>query len=130
MQASPAVCQNAVDPADLSTASATALFTQMFGGAIWLSVAQALFANRLIKSLESVPGVDAHAIFAAGATAIRSEVAPKARTAVIGSYLNGLKDAYILCIALGGSALVVTVLITIFSRRKMRQTGSPTVAVA
>jgi hypothetical protein len=34
---------------DLSLASAQALFFQLLGGAIWLSVAQALFANTLIK---------------------------------------------------------------------------------
>lgn len=72
MQIAVIVSQGVVNPADLSEASAMALFFQLLGGAIFVSVAQSLFTNKLISSLASnVGGVEPSAVVSAGATELR-----------------------------------------------------------
>ena len=65
-------CQSLVDATDLSTVSAMALFFQLLAGAIWLSIAQVLFGNRLVRVLSDSFGAErAQALFHAGPVAMR-----------------------------------------------------------
>ncbi|KAI1361956.1 major facilitator superfamily transporter [Xylaria arbuscula] len=58
--------------ADVPTGTAVIIFAQMFGGSLFVSVAQNVFANKLVEGLRSVPnlGIDPEAVINAGATAI------------------------------------------------------------
>ncbi|KAI0435857.1 MFS general substrate transporter [Xylaria telfairii] len=52
------------------TGTAIVLFAQMFGGALFVSVAQNLFTNHLVSGLAGIPGVNVIEITSAGATDI------------------------------------------------------------
>ena len=123
------VCQQVVQPSDLATASGLALFFQFMGGAIFLTVAQALFQNKLVYSLaKNVPAVSPNDVISAGATGLRSVLSPQQLDGGVQSYLDGLRDAYILSIVLSGMGVVVGVVCLFFDRRKldrgMPKTGS------
>lgn len=113
------VAQAVADPTDLSTASAMALFFQFLGGAIWLSVSQSLFSNKLVHSLDKIESVDAADLLAAGATELRNRLSGQNLIYAIESYMSALKDAFILSIALGGAAFVVTAFTMVFDRRRL-----------
>lgn len=129
MQNAVIVAQAIVEPADLSTASAMALFFQLLGGAIWLAVGQALFTNKLISDLRARPSINAAQVVAAGATELRTLLSGEDLDYAIESYMAGLKDAYAVGIALGGATFVVVVLSVVFDRRRLG-IGTATSAVA
>ena len=111
--------QNVLDTSDLSSASATALFFQLMGGAIWLSVSQSLFANKLIAKLMAIEGLNPAVIVAAGATDLRNVLSGVQLDEAIDSYMSGLKDAYALSIALGGTAWILAIVMIVFDRRRL-----------
>ena len=119
MQVAVIVSQNVVDSADLSTASAMALFFQLLGGAVWLSVAQSLFSNKLIQELEkNVKSVGAGEIFAVGATKLRDLLHGDELHAAIESYMAALKNGYTLTIALAGLSVFIGIFSIVLDRRK------------
>ena len=116
------VCQQVVEPADLATASGLALFFQFMGGAVFLTVAQALFQNKLVHSLaKNVPGLLPKTIISAGATGLRSILSPQQLDGGVQSYLDGLRDAYILSVVLAGLGVVAGVACLLFDRRKLNR---------
>ncbi|KAF2968205.1 hypothetical protein GQX73_g5357 [Xylaria multiplex] len=58
--------------ADVPTGTAVIIFAQMFGGSLFVSVAQNVFANKLLEGLRTVPNlsIDPGSVIDAGATAI------------------------------------------------------------
>lgn len=129
MQTAVIVAQAIVDPADLSTASAMALFFQLLGGAIWLSVGQSIFTNKLILDLKKAPSIDAASVVAAGATELRRILSGEDLSYAIDSYMAGLKNAYAIGIALGGATFVLVLSSIVFDRRKLPK-GSAAAAAA
>ncbi|KAF2090771.1 MFS multidrug transporter-like protein [Saccharata proteae CBS 121410] len=99
------IAQAIVAPIDVSSITAVIIFWQTVSGAIFVSVGQSLFANRLVKSVaRNAPGVDPALVIATGATELRKTFPAEQLPGVIDSYMAGLKDAYILGIALAGVA--------------------------
>lgn len=120
MQIAVIVAQGVVDSKDLSEASAMALFCQMTGGAIWLTVSQSLFTNKLIQGLTRDLGAEtASAVVAAGATEVRRLLSGERLEIAEHSYMAGLKDAYALSIALGCAGVFISVLSVVVDRRKL-----------
>ena len=114
------VCQSLVDPADLSPVSAIALFHQLLAGAVWLSIAQALFDNRLVLVLSRKFGPSrAHQLVTAGPSEMRKLVSAEELPTAIQGYMEGLKDAYTVSIALGSFASLVAIAAIVFDRRKL-----------
>lgn len=84
---------------------------QLVSGALSLSVAQSLFANRLLASLPHyAPGVDPGLVLITGATEIRKVFAPDQVHGILLSYLTGLKAAWALSIASIGMAVLASFL--------------------
>lgn len=114
------VCQSVVSIVDLATVTATILFLQLLAGSIWLAVAQALLNNRLMQRLtKSFGAARARDIFAAGAAELRTILSGDELETTVDAYMSGLRDSYILCIALSGFATVVVIFMTIVHRRKL-----------
>lgn len=98
--------------------TAIVIFFQTIAGAIWVSVAQALFANNLLSTVpKNVSGVDPHQVAATGATQLRGTFSASQLPGIIRSYMDGLKDAYILAIALSGAAVLVSIAMAVFDWR-------------
>ncbi|KAL9084048.1 MAG: hypothetical protein Q9165_008249 [Trypethelium subeluteriae] len=70
------VAQTVLPSTDIAMGTALVLFMQIFGGAIFVSVAQNVFARHLIKGLLTldIPGLDPQLVITAGATNLRSIV--------------------------------------------------------
>ncbi|KAK4539779.1 hypothetical protein LTR36_010367 [Oleoguttula mirabilis] len=114
------VCQGVADPKDLSEASALALFFQLLGGAIFVSVAQSLFTNKLLSSLSrSVTSVSPGMVVGAGATGLRDILSGTELQSAIEGYTVGLQAAFTLSVALAGAGVLVGLLSVVFDRRKL-----------
>ena len=116
------VSQGSVAKADISSITAIMIFFQTIAGAIFVSSAQSLFTNRLVQVVpQYAPGLNPNVVVATGATQLRETFSAKDLPGVIKAYMAGLKDAYILAIALGGAAFLVAILILLFDRKKLGQ---------
>jgi hypothetical protein len=116
------VAQAVSTPEDLSSSTALMIFFQSMGMAVFVSVGQALFANELVTAAPRfVPGVDAHMVVATGATELRREFPANEIPGLIQAYMSGLKDSYIIAIALSGMAFVVSMVILMIDRRRLNQ---------
>ncbi|EOD49204.1 MFS gliotoxin efflux transporter [Neofusicoccum parvum] len=119
------VCQAIVPAIEVSSVTAIILFWQTLAGAIFVSVAQSLFTNKLVKMVpQEVPGLNPALVVATGATELRSVFPEDQLAGVIRSYMAGLKDAYALDIALAGCSVLVAFSMVLFDRRKVKK-GMP-----
>jgi MFS transporter, DHA2 family, glioxin efflux transporter len=92
---------------DVPLATATLLFIQTLGGAFGVSAAQAAFQNTLLTRLPiTAPSVDPFTILNAGATELRSVVAPEALTGVLEAYVDAFRETLVVAIAFGGAAFL------------------------
>ena len=81
---------------------------QSSSGAYFIVVAQSLFANRMLQTIEATaPNLDASQVLGTGASDIRHVFSGRDLTAVLGAYMVGIKDVF--AFALAGSALAVLV---------------------
>ncbi|EON65089.1 hypothetical protein W97_04324 [Coniosporium apollinis CBS 100218] len=118
----PIIVGQAVVPAsDISSVSALALFFQSLAGAVFISVSQSLFANRLIEAVkQNVQGLDPAIVVGTGATDLRKVIPAAQLAGAIESYMAGLQDAFTLAIALGGVAVLISVGVVVFDRRNLK----------
>ncbi|KAK6075566.1 HC-toxin efflux carrier TOXA 15 [Seiridium cupressi] len=79
---------------DVPIGTSLMFFTQLFGGAIFVSVGQNLFNNYFIKGLAGVPGVDLSTILQQGATAI-TDIAEPTKGLVVIAYNEALRKIFI-----------------------------------
>lgn len=61
--------------------------------------------------------MDPHQVVATGATELRGTFTDSQLPGIIRSYMDGLKDAYILAIALAGAAVLVSIGMLVFDWR-------------
>ncbi len=78
----------------------TVMFSQTFGGAVFLTLAQVIFSNSLHTDLPKyVPSVDPQVVIGAGATAIRDVVSAADLPGVLLAYSNGIDRVFYLAAA-------------------------------
>lgn len=127
MQIAVTAAQSLADPADISVASAMALFFQMMGGTVWLAVGQSLFSNKLLQELAKNPDINPGEVVAAGATELRKVLSGQTLDDAIESFMAGLRSGFALCIALAGAACLIAVAMIVFCRRRLGK-NAPSVA--
>ncbi|SCO82671.1 related to transporter (major facilitator superfamily) [Fusarium oxysporum] len=81
---------------DVSIGTAMVMFVQMLGGALFVSVAQNLFTNQLVKNLMAlgIPNLHPEVIVHAGATSLRSMIDPEALPQVLTAYNAALVKTF------------------------------------
>jgi len=90
--------QNTLPPAQNSVGMALIVFAQFFGGALFLAIAETLFNDSLVSGLSKyAPTVDAQAVVAAGAAAIRQVVKPEEVGGVLQAYNAAINRDFYLC---------------------------------
>ncbi|KAJ6519353.1 putative efflux pump antibiotic resistance protein [Mycena sanguinolenta] len=83
--------QTVLDLKDISIGTSINVFFQTIGGAVFVSVAQSVFQNKLVSGLVAhVPGVSPEIIFLAGATNLKNIVDPQYLSAVLEVYNQAL----------------------------------------
>lgn len=92
---------------DLPTGTALAMFMQAFGGALFVSVAQNVFNNRLLKEIVlNVPGLDPQIVFHAGATSLKDQVPASMLPAVQEAYNTALTSTWYIAVAMACLSLI------------------------
>ncbi|KAI2629894.1 putative efflux pump [Hypoxylon sp. NC1633] len=93
--------QTVLDIKDVPTGTSVLVFVQTVGGALFVSVGQTVFTNKLVQELAGIPGLDSSSVLNAGATnlvrTLPAELLPK----VVLAYSDALTTAFIV-----GTALV------------------------
>lgn len=126
--------QTVLPQEDIPIGSATVMFFQSLGGALFISVANSVFQNGLTSAIQSnVPDVDAQTIVRAGATALRGVLAQMGKInelpAVVEAYMVGLRDAYRVSLALTCAAFVAALFLEWRSVKEKKAGGEPAMAV-
>ena len=69
---------------------------QMMGGTVFVSGAQAVFANRLVQHLNKIAvGVDAEQVLSIGASELTNHFSGDTLANVLQSYMVGIKDSFL-----------------------------------
>ncbi|KAL4738264.1 major facilitator superfamily domain-containing protein [Aspergillus similis] len=99
--------QNNTPKEQISIATALVVFSQNFGGAIFLALAQVVFSTGLQSGLSNhAPQIDATEIIAAGAAAVRKIVPADALDGVLLAYNMAIVHVMYLATASAGVALI------------------------
>ncbi|TFK46304.1 major facilitator superfamily protein [Heliocybe sulcata] len=91
---------------DVSTGVALMFFGQSLGGAIFVSVAENIFTNKLAVGLERVAGLDAATVVNTGATALRQIVPQDQLPQVLAVYSKAVTTAFYVPLAWACFAIV------------------------
>ncbi|KAM3516796.1 hypothetical protein NHJ13051_009571 [Beauveria bassiana] len=83
-------------PEDIAATTAIVLFFQMMGGTVFVSGAQAVFANRLVQTLGGhAIGVAPDKVLSIGVSELRKEFSGETLAQVLDSYMVGIKDTFL-----------------------------------
>ncbi|MCJ1400806.1 hypothetical protein MMC11_004014 [Xylographa trunciseda] len=89
--------QTVLSTKDVPIGASLMFFGQTFGGAVFISVAQNVFSNKLEEGLLQMQGLDAAAVLNAGATGFRAIVSP----ALLGEVLQVYNEALVKAMDVG-----------------------------
>jgi hypothetical protein len=94
----------------IATVTAIVMWSQFFGGAVFLAVAQAVFVSLLRSSLHIyAPSLDASVVIGAGATGYVSVVPQQYRHSVLQAYDRAITSTFYLGLAVTACALITCV---------------------
>lgn len=86
-----AAVQTVLHLSEIASATALIIFMQLFGAAIFVSVGESVLTNKLVAYIgQFVPGVDAKAVAATGATFIQDVIPPEHLHGVLLAYNDAL----------------------------------------
>ncbi|MCJ1455034.1 hypothetical protein MMC28_005388 [Mycoblastus sanguinarius] len=86
---------------DVSIGTASVIFSQTLGGAIFISAGQTIFTNTLLSNIHvAVPQLDPAIVLATGATEVKSAVRPDLIEAVTVAYNGALVRIFYLAVSL------------------------------
>ncbi|KAJ0413748.1 major facilitator superfamily domain-containing protein [Aspergillus carlsbadensis] len=101
--------QAALPATDTPTGIVIVMFTQTIGGALFISVAQNLFQNKLLENLAGLGAdVDVEKVVSAGATSLRRVVSADLLPAVLREYSAAVTFSFYLATALAALAIFGT----------------------
>lgn len=96
-----------LDISDVPTGTAIVIFAQTLGGALFVSIGQNVFANKLVKGLdEFAPSIDPLIILKTGATAIQSTVDKADLAGVTLAYNNGLTLSFLVAAVMAATTII------------------------
>jgi hypothetical protein len=99
--------QTVLDMKDIPIGTACIMFIQTLGGAVFVSVGQSVFNNKLISSLsESVPSLDPYEILEIGATDVHRFVSSEDLPAVIESYSSALTRTFLAAASMAAIGII------------------------
>ncbi|KAF2149693.1 MFS general substrate transporter [Myriangium duriaei CBS 260.36] len=128
MQQPGTAAQTVLERADVPVGISVMFFAQNLGGAIFISVANNIFGNKLMSYLEAIPGltdtIDVARLSHAGATDLRKSVPEDQLAAVLVAYNKAVIDAFY--VALGTAAMTILPALAMeWKSVKGKQGGAP-----
>lgn len=124
MQQAGVAAQTILDRKDIATGVSLMFFARSLGGAIFLSVGQNVFTNRLTEGLAKVSSIDAKFILRIGATELRRLVAQESLGVVLEAYNDALTRTFVVTVAVSAAAIVGALLMEWKSVRKHGRGGA------
>ncbi|KAJ6603604.1 putative efflux pump antibiotic resistance protein [Mycena vulgaris] len=107
MQQPMLAAQNVLVLKDVPIGTSIIMFSQTLGGALFISIAQNVFTNKLVSGLlANVPGVSPVLVLSAGATSLKDAVAPEFLAGVLEAYNQALVSAFYVAIAMSCLSLL------------------------
>jgi len=105
--------QTVLDIDDVPTGTAIVVFLQTLGGALFVSVAQNVFANALVRHVaEYVPDIpDPRFVLAVGATGVQRAVPPEWLPGVTLAYNDALVRTFVVCTVVSSLSMVGALLV-------------------
>jgi hypothetical protein len=104
--------QTVLDISDVPTGTAVIIFVQTLGGALFVSIAQNVFTNKLVEGIIAyVPGLDPSIVLATGATSIQSSISPEMLPGVTLAYSEALMRAMLVAAIMAASTAIGSFLI-------------------
>jgi hypothetical protein len=96
---------------DIATVTAVLMFFQTLGGTIWVSAAQAGFANKLVQALkEKIMGIDVARVVAIGTTEYRHVFPMDAILGIQDSYMEGVTVVFIMILVVVAASFPASLL--------------------
>ncbi|KIW82936.1 hypothetical protein Z517_02179 [Fonsecaea pedrosoi CBS 271.37] len=109
---------------DVPTGTAMVMFMQTFGGALFVSVAQNIFNNRLMSEIPKLaPGIDPAIILHVGATSLKEQIPKAALAGVQTAYNTSLTQTWYIAVAMTCLQLIGAVFVEWKSVRGMQPGG-------
>ena len=99
-------------------------FSQLLGGAVFISVGNNIFDRRLTQNLATIQGIDVGSIAATGATDLRSMVPSSLLPQVLVAYNDALRTTFYLVTALTSATIVGSLAMEWKSVKKEQQEQS------
>lgn len=107
MQQGLIMAQTVLPKKDIPIGTAMMMFSQTLGGAIFISVAQNVFTNKLLSNLaEVVPGINAEMILGVGATSLQKIIPAKFLPGVQVAYNDAIMDTFYVAVAVAAFSSV------------------------
>ena len=94
MQQASLAAQTVLSRKDAPTGIALTMFSQQLGGAVFVSIAQNVFANELVNGLRTVAGIEAARVVATGATELRDTIGATDIQGVLLAYNGALVKVF------------------------------------
>ncbi|KAL9623094.1 MAG: hypothetical protein Q9160_002608 [Pyrenula sp. 1 TL-2023] len=112
MQQSIICAQTALELKDVPVGTALIMFTQTLGGALFVSVGQNVFTNRLLSGLvTAAPGVNPAIILKVGATELANNIPPQFLHGVRVAYNDALTNAWYVAVAMSAFSIIGAVFV-------------------
>ena len=121
MQQSGIAAQTVLSKQDIPVGASLMFFAQSLGGAVFVSVSQNIFENRLVSGLVQVAGLDVKSVIAAGATNLRTVLSPEQLGNVLTIYNEALTRAFDVALAVSCASIMGALAMEWRSVRKARQ---------
>lgn len=107
MQQTLVAVQTVLPTDDVPIGTATMMFSQTLGGALFISVGQNVFTNQLIKNLHNVvPELDAGFVLTVGATELKNQIQANFLPGVLSAYNLALTQTFYVSVATGAISIV------------------------
>jgi hypothetical protein len=106
MQQTLIAVQTVLPAADVPIGTAIVMFAQLLGGAIFVSVGQNVFTNRLLSNvISTVPDLDPSIVLQSGATNLVTSIPPQFLSGVIEAYNDSITTTFYVAVATGALSL-------------------------
>jgi hypothetical protein len=107
MQQSMIAAQTVLHLDDVPVGTSVLMFTQMFGGALFISVAQNIFTNRLVSGLaQVVPDINPQIVLRTGATSLKDAIDPRHLSGVLFVYNRAITNTFYISVALASLSAI------------------------
>ncbi|KAJ7645389.1 MFS transporter [Mycena rosella] len=107
MQQPVIAAQTVLELTDVPIGTSIVMFMQTLGGALFISIGNNVFSNKLISGLVAhVPGVSPVIVLSAGATSLKNAIDPQYLPAVLQVYNDALMSAFYVAAAMSALSLI------------------------